>query len=97
MTITSVLIIKVDSGHVNSAHAISVSFGLHTVHCYSCLNWLGSTQARDDWSIWSKRWRRLFSFKLVFREPPNSIILEPAENRSLHLQATLVVNGVPKI
>ena len=24
-----------------------------------------------------------FSFKLVFREPPVSIILEPAENRSL--------------
>ena len=32
----------------------------------------------------SRNVSELFSFKLVFREPPSSIILEPAENRSLH-------------
>ena len=41
-------------------------------------------QPEDDQGIWSKHQQKLFSFKPVFREPPSSIILEPAENGSLH-------------
>ena len=36
---------------------------------------------------------KVVSFKLVYREPPSSIILEPAENRSLHVCVCIMLSS----
>ena len=38
---------------------------------------------------------KIVSFKLVYREPPSSIILEPAENRSLHDSSVMITPSLP--
>ena len=36
-------------------------------------------------------WQKLLPFKLVYKEPPTSIILEPTKNHNLHVKDTLDV------
>ena len=53
----------------------------------------GTLALKTTRAFWSKCQQKLLSFKLVFRDPPSFIILEPAdhENRSLHLSHNYII------